>query len=161
MGGLTKSIIKCYGLEYQYFMGDLAKNDEEKQAYFVDLPTSKDLRGALTSVEQLSSIPIEIQRIFYMYEMTQDRGGHAHIDTDQVVVAVHGSMLFTLTFPDGSTTEFSLNDPGQGLYIPRLSFIEITNISSDAVCLVLANTFYDIKKSLRTIEDYKSYIADL
>ena len=41
-----------------------------------------------------------------------------------------------------------------GLYIPRMIFINLFDFSSGAVCLVLASTRYDIKKSIRNIDDY-------
>ncbi len=131
-----------------------------KSACLIDLPSYKDNRGVLTSVEQISDIPIDIRRVFFMHHMVRDRGGHSHIETDQVVVAAHGSMSFKLIFPDTSTCEYTMDDPCKGLYIPRLTFIEIRNISQDAVCLVLANTFYEMSMSLRNIEQYLDYIKD-
>jgi dTDP-4-dehydrorhamnose 3,5-epimerase-like enzyme len=132
----------------------------DETAYLVDLPSNRDNRGVLTSVEQINNIPIEIRRVFYMHHMVKDRGGHSHIDTDQVVIAAHGSMFIKLTFPDTSTCEYTMDDPCKGLYIPRLTFIEIGNITQDAVCLVLANTFYDMSMSLRNIEQYLDYIKN-
>ncbi len=131
-----------------------------ESACLIDLPSHKDDRGVLTSVEQISDIPIEIRRVFFMHHMAKDRGGHSHIDTDQVVVAAHGSMSFKLIFPNTSTCEYIMDDPCKGLYIPRLTFIEISNVSQDAVCLVLANTLYEMSMSLRSIEQYLDYIKN-
>jgi dTDP-4-dehydrorhamnose 3,5-epimerase-like enzyme len=93
-----------------------------------------------------------------MHHINSDRGGHAHTDTDQVVIAISGS--FTIKLFDGiDSVIFKMNDPIQGLYIPRMIFIELSDFSSDAVCLVLASTHYDIKKSIRNIDDYNSAIS--
>ena len=132
----------------------------DQQPFLIDLPSNQDERGVLTSVEATHNIPIEILRIFYMHHMTQDRGVHSHIDTDQVVVLVHGAAALKLTCCDGGTSNYLLNDPCVGLYIPRLTFVEICEPSEGAVCLVLANTFYDMSKSLRNMQEYKDYIAE-
>lgn len=137
--------------------GQITGNESPR---IIDLPSSKDDRGVLTSIEAIRDIPLGISRIFYMHHMTQDRGGHSHIDTDQVVVLIHGSANLKLTCCDGSTSSYLLDDPCKGLYLPRLTFVEICDPSEDAVCLVLANTYYDMSKSLRNMQDYKDYIAE-
>ena len=92
-----------------------------------------------------------------MNNVSEDRGGHAHINTDQVIIAVNGSFKVSLT--DGNDKQtFEFNNPESGLYVPRLIFTELFDFSSDAVCLVLANTAYDIRQSLRTWQDYLNYI---
>jgi dTDP-4-dehydrorhamnose 3,5-epimerase-like enzyme len=125
-----------------------------KDISWKSLSSVRDTRGILTSVESGFDIPFEIKRIFYMHHINSDRGGHAHTHTDQVVIAISGS--FTIKLFDGiDSVTFKMNDPVQGLYIPRMIFIELSDFTSDAVCLVLASTHYDIKKSIRNIDDYK------
>jgi len=88
-----------------------------------------------------------------MHHIIRDRGGHAHRDTDQVVIAASGS--FTVELFDGKDYKlFDLNDPTQGLYIPRMIYITMTNFSSQSVCLVIANSFYDMSRSFRSKDDY-------
>jgi dTDP-4-dehydrorhamnose 3,5-epimerase-like enzyme len=118
-----------------------------------DLTSVLDKRGILTSIESDVDIPFEIKRIFYMHHIVSDRGGHAHIDTDQVVVAISGS--FQIELYDGSNqVVFKMDNPTKGLYIPRMIFIRLFDFSVDAVCLVLASTHYDIKKSIRSIDEF-------
>lgn len=121
--------------------------------------TSTDPRGCLTSIEELGDIPIDIKRIFYMHHVNDDRGGHAHIDTDQVLIAISGS--FKLKLFDGKNAKyFDMNDCTKGVYIPRLTFTDMYDFTPDAVCLVLANTHYDMGKSLRSMDAYMSYLKD-
>jgi dTDP-4-dehydrorhamnose 3,5-epimerase-like enzyme len=128
-----------------------------QSVYIIDLPSVFDPRGVLTSVEALKNIPIEIKRIFYMHHITKDRGGHAHIDTDQVIIPISGS--FNVKVFDGNNEDiYLLDDCTKGLYTPRLTFVDLYDFSNDAVCMVLANTFYDMSKSLRNIDDYLDYI---
>lgn len=120
---------------------------------WIDLPSSIDARGILTSVEGGIDIPFEIRRVFYMHHINTDRGDHAHKDTEQVIVATAGS--FKMDLSDGPHTQtYSLDDPMRGVYTPPMVFIKLHDFSPDAVCMVLASTHYDIAKSIRTWEEY-------
>jgi len=129
-----------------------------KQPYkLIELSTITDLRGKLTAIEGGINIPFKIERIFYMHGIESDRGGHAHIETDQIIIAMHGS--YNISINNGKDKEtIHMNNPEIGLYLPRLTFTDFSDISKDAVILVLANTHYDMSKSLRTFDDFISYI---
>lgn len=131
-----------------------------KTVYEIDLPSFGDKRGILTSLEQNKDIPIEINRIFFMHHITEDRGGHAHIDTDQIIIAISG--VFKLRVFDGTNEDvYFLNDCTKGIYIPRMTFCDLYDFSPDGVCLVLANTYYDIKMSLRSRNAFINYLKNL
>jgi dTDP-4-dehydrorhamnose 3,5-epimerase-like enzyme len=120
---------------------------------WMDLPSNRDDRGVLTSIESQQDAPFPIERIFYMHHVVSDRGGHAHMDTDQVVVALAGD--FELELCDGRASGiYRMDDPTRGLYVPRMIFININGMSPSTVCLVLASTHYDMSRSLRSWEDY-------
>ena len=124
---------------------------------WIEFPSIEDSRGTLTAIEKYEQIPFEINRIFYMHGITSDRGGHAHIDTHQVITAVNGS--FDISFEDENNIKtFKLDDPQRGLYMPPLVFTSMKNFTVDAAALVTASTNYDIAKSLRTKSDYLEYI---
>ena len=124
-----------------------------KAVKWIEFPSYVDPRGALTSIENGLHVPFEIKRIFYMHRITADRAGHSHMETDQVVIAIGGK--FRMDLSDGTCTQtYELNDPTRGVYVPRMIFIKLYNFSPDAVCLVLANTHYDMSKSIRTWDDY-------
>ena len=127
------------------------------QVTFMPLPSVEDSRGVLTAIEAFRDIPFEIKRVFYMHHIVQDRGGHAHRDTDQVVIAAAGS--FSLEVFDGTDTrQFVMNDPTQGLYIPRMIFITMSRFDPGSVCLVIANSFYDMSRSFRSKDEYLRFI---
>ena len=119
-----------------------------------------DPRGCLTSIEaEFQEIPIEVKRVFYMHHVTEDRGGHAHIDTDQVIIPISGS--FRLRLSDGKEQrEIVMDDCTRGVYVPRLTFTDLIDFTPDAVCLVLANTHYDMGKSLRSYDAYLKYLQE-
>ena len=121
---------------------------------WIDLPSVRDSRGVLTAVEAERDVPFSIRRVFLIHHATADRGGHAHMDTDQVVTAAAGSL--TVEVSDGTENRsFRLNDPTRGVYVPRMVFVRLKSFSKGAVCLVLASTHYDISRSFRTWEDYR------
>lgn len=113
----------------------------------------EDQRGVLTSIEESESVPFQIKRVFYMHHIRADRGGHSHIDTDQVIIPLKGN--FNVSVKDGNNEKnFHLNNCNEGLYIPRRLFTCLYNFDFGDVCLVLANTHYNIANSQRTWDDF-------
>tara|TARA_B100000315_G_scaffold255500_1_gene299007 strand:- start:1194 stop:1616 length:423 start_codon:yes stop_codon:yes gene_type:complete len=120
---------------------------------WIDFPSKTDSRGILTSIEAGIDTPFEVKRVFYCHHITTDRGGHAHRDTDQVLISVAGRLKMDLS--DGINTKtFELDDPCRGIYLPRMLYISLYDFSLDAVGLVLASTHYDISRSIRSWDDY-------
>ena len=95
-----------------------------KTVYKIDLPSFGDKRGFLTSIEQFKDVSIEVKRIFFMHHITEDRGGHAHIDTDQIIIPISGS--FKLKVFDGENEDtYFLNDCTKGIFTPRLTYCDL------------------------------------
>lgn len=109
----------------------------------IDLPKIEDPRGNLTFIEGGRHIPFEIKRAYYLYDVPggSHRGGHAHKDLHQLLIAMSGS--FDITLDDGRTKfKYHLNRSYYGLYIPPMIWREIDNFSSGSVCMVLASELY-------------------
>jgi dTDP-4-dehydrorhamnose 3,5-epimerase-like enzyme len=131
-----------------------------EEVRWIDCPSVRDERGVLTSIESGIDIPFPVCRAFYMHHIATDRGGHAHQDTDQFVIAVSGT--FKVILADGKKErELTLYDPTRGVYIPRMIFITLFDFTPDAVCLVLASTHYDIRRSFRNWHDYRKALDKL
>ena len=126
---------------------------------WIDLPAVADSRGTLTAVEATKDIPFEIRRVFYMHHISADRGGHAHRDTDQVVIGISGRHVIEVRDAERSL-RFVLDDPNRGLYLPRMTFTSLVEFSAGAVALVLASTHYDRSRSLRTFADYLAALQE-
>ena len=123
----------------------------------VDLPRITDPRGNLTFVEGGGQLPFDIARVYYLYDVPggESRGGHAHRDLQQLIIAAAGS--FDVIVDDGAgTARFHLNRSYYGLMVPRLTWRELGNFSSGSVCLVLASQRYEEDDYFR---DYDGFIA--
>lgn len=123
----------------------------------VDLPRVADPRGNLTFVEGANHVPFDIARVYYLYDVPggEARGGHAHQQLEQLVIAASGSL--DVLVDDGTHRErFFLNRSYYGLYIPRLVWRELDDFSSGSVCLVLASRPYEEEDYYR---DYDEFVA--
>lgn len=126
-----------------------------KDCKIIDLPRINDSRGNLTFVEGGNHIPFDIKRVYYLYDVPggAERGGHAHRDLSQLIIAMSGS--FDIHLIDGEDKKtFHLNRSYYGLYVPPMIWREIDNFSSGSVCMVLASNRYDEADYYRNYEDF-------
>lgn len=114
-----------------------------------------DRKGNLTVVENGLTVPFGIKRTYYLYDVPggESRGGHAHKDLYQLIVAASGS--FTVTLDDGKVKRtFLLNRPYQGLMVVPGIWRTLDDFSSGAVCMVLASEGYTEDDYIRNYEDF-------
>jgi oxalate decarboxylase/phosphoglucose isomerase-like protein (cupin superfamily) len=100
----------------------------------IDLPKISDYRGNLSFVESNNHIPFDINRIYYLYDVPggAERGGHAHKELHQLIIAISGS--FEVTLNDGKdTVTYTLNRSNKGLYICPLIWRDLKNFTSGSV----------------------------
>lgn len=115
-----------------------------------------DRKGNLSVVENGITLPFDVKRIYYLYDVPggESRGSHAHKELEQLIVAASGS--FRVTLDDGRTKRtFFLNRPYQGLYVRPGLWRDLDDFSSGAVCVVLASEVYRAEDYIR---DYKDFI---
>lgn len=119
------------------------------------LPKIEDRRGNLTFIEGGRHVPFDIQRVYYLYDVPggAERGGHAHRNLHQFIVAMSGS--FDVKIDDGSRkATFHLNRSYSGLYLCPMIWREIDNFSSASVCMVVASARYDENDYLRDYDEF-------
>ncbi|MCE5224235.1 MAG: FdtA/QdtA family cupin domain-containing protein [Porphyromonadaceae bacterium] len=127
-----------------------------KDCQIIDLPKITDSRGNLSFIEGNVHVPFDIKRVYYLYDVPggAERGGHAHIKLQQLIIAISGS--FDIILKDGfETKRYHMNRSYYGLHIPSMIWRELDNFSSGSVCLVLASTVYEESDYIR---DYRQFL---
>lgn len=120
------------------------------------LPKIVDSRGNLSFAENLSQLPFEIRRAYWIYDVPggTERGGHAYRENVEFVIALSGS--FDVLLDDGRREErVSLNRSYYGLLIPRMVWRTMVNFSTNSLALVLSSTEYSEGDYIR---DYSEFL---
>lgn len=123
-----------------------------------ELDKNHRIKGNITVVENRQVVPFDIERVYYLYDVPggEERGGHAHKDLSQLIVAASGS--FDVVLDDGTTKKtITLNRPYQGLYVVPGIWRELVNFSSGSSCLVLASHKYDEADYIRDYNEFLKY----
>jgi hypothetical protein len=121
----------------------------------IQLPKISNPAGNLTSINEMTDIDFPIERVYYLYDIPggEARGGHAHRDLHQLIVAASGS--FTVMLDDGHVKRnVVLNQPYQGLLIVPGIWRELLDFSSGSICLVLASNKYDERDYIRDYDHF-------
>jgi hypothetical protein len=131
----------------------------EEIGRIIQLPKIEDVRGNLTFIEENRHIPFEIKRVYYLYDVPggESRGGHAHKQLHQFIIAANGS--FDVILDGGSSQErYHLNRSYYGLYIPPMVWRELDNFSSGSVCLVLVSDYFDEADYIREYDVFRKQV---
>ncbi len=124
----------------------------------IELDKNHRERGNITVAENGGIIPFDINRVYYLYDVPggEERGGHAHKELQQMLVAAGGS--FDVVLDDGCQTRtITLNRPYQGLKIVPGIWRELKNFSSGSCCLVLASHKYDENDYFRNYQSFQQF----
>ncbi len=126
------------------------------ESRIIHIPKITDPRGNLAVIEK-EVLPFVTKRVYYLFDVPSDsrRGGHAHKEQLEFLVAVSGS--FDVILDDGTSKEVvTLNKPDRGLLIQTETWRELENFSSGAVCLVLSSGEFDESDYIREYADFQS-----
>ena len=117
-----------------------------------------DRKGNLTVVENGVTLPFDVKRVYYLYDVPggESRGAHAHKELEQLIIAASGS--FKVTLDDGKIKRtFFLNRPYQGLYVKPGMWRDLEDFSSGAVCMVLASEVYQAEDYSRDYQEFLDF----
>ena len=131
------------------------KNNTVFNCSIVDLSKVHTIAGNITVVENGDNIPFEVKRVYYLYDVPagEERGGHAHYELEQYIVAASGS--FDVTLDDGlNKKKFTLNRPNLALHVVPGLWREINNFSSGSITMVLASEIYKEEDYISNYEDF-------
>jgi hypothetical protein len=121
----------------------------------IELPKIHNPQGNLTFVENDAQIPFDMQRVYYVYDVPggAERGGHAHKNLHQFIIAMSGS--FDITLDDGKDKKkFHLSRSYYGLYVCPMIWREIDNFSSGSVLMCIASEKYSEEDYYRNYEAF-------
>lgn len=123
----------------------------------IEIPKIQDRRGNLSVVEG-ATIPFVSKRVYYLYDVPSGskRGGHAHKEQKEFLVALSGS--FDVILKDGKSTQIvTLNKPNFGLLIVEGIWRELQNFSAGAICLVFASDEFNEDDYIREYKNFKLF----
>lgn len=102
------------------------------------------------------NLPFEVKRIYWTYYTPEsvERGGHAHYELEQILLAVAGKIIVAIETPDGKKSEFVLDNPNTGLYIPKMSW-RTMKYTHNAVQICIASMPYEEADYIRDYEKYR------
>ncbi len=122
----------------------------------LNLNSIVDNRGGLTIIESGIDIDFDCKRVYYLHSLPtgSQRGGHAHYNLKQLIIAASGS--FDVVLDNGlNKVTYTLDNPNVGLYLSNLVWRELINFSEGSVCLVLASDLYNESDYIRDYVEFK------
>jgi dTDP-4-dehydrorhamnose 3,5-epimerase-like enzyme len=136
----------------------LALNDTFDYPHILELDSiGSSSLGYITVAEFPNNIPFEVKRTYWTYYTPNnvERGNHAHKQLQQLIISVAGVIEFDLESQKGEIFKFKLDNPNQGLYIPK-GYWRIIHFSHNAVLLCLASLEYDANDYIRDYNEFKN-----
>lgn len=130
-------------------------NSKVSDCEIIDISKINSDAGNITVIENGANIPFDVKRIYYLYDVPggEERGGHAHFELEQYIIAASGS--FDVVLDDGTDKKkFFLNRPNLALHIVPGLWRELNNFSSGSICLVLASHTYSEEDYIRNYENF-------
>lgn len=129
-----------------------------KNVKTIRFKVNDDKWGRLVPIEGNDTVPFDIKRVYYIYDVNEEkrRGFHSHKKLEQVLICVHGSIKILVKTPKEEKVVV-LNNPNKGLYIGNNIWREMFDWEDEAVLLVLASEHYDESDYIRNYEDYEKY----
>lgn len=125
----------------------------------LNLKPIADGRGKLIAIEALRTVPFEIKRVYYIYDVSdqEPRGFHAHKALQQLMFCVSGHC--TLILDDGhQREEIVLDDPTKAVIVRDMTWREMHSFSDDCVLMVLASEHYDESDYIRDYAEFRRLI---
>ncbi len=123
--------------------------------YLIQFPKLGNSQLGYISVAENEMLPFEVKRIYWTYFTPEsvERGGHAHYDLEQILVAMAGKIIVNIETLDGVNQEFILENPNIGVYVPKNAW-RTMKYTHNAVQMCVASSVYDEKDYIRDYEDF-------
>jgi oxalate decarboxylase/phosphoglucose isomerase-like protein (cupin superfamily) len=115
--------------------------------------------GTLSYIDKMKDMPINIERLYWIYNVEQEaeRGNHAHVNSDRVLICLKGKAKAIIENVDGEKFIFVLDDPSKILFFPRWHWINLT-IDEGAVLLVACSCSFEEDEMITDYQTFKKKV---
>lgn len=116
-------------------------------------------KGNLSVIENNNTVPFDIKRVFYIYDIPGgvSRGAHAHIKCHEFLIAATGG--FDVLLDDGiNKRTVSLNRPYYGLHIPPGIWASEQNFTGGSVSLVFTSHLFEKDDYIENYNEYLKFV---
>jgi dTDP-4-dehydrorhamnose 3,5-epimerase-like enzyme len=133
---------------------------EYKRPHLIEFPKLGEPSIGYISVGDMKELPFEIKRVFWTYYTPESivRGRHAHLETEQLLIATTGRIIVTTELAGEPVETFVLDSPNVGVYVPPNAW-HTMQYSHTAIQLVLASTSYDPADYIRDYNEFLKYYS--
>ena len=123
----------------------------------IQFPKIGNAQLGYISIAEKDNLLFTPKRIYWTYFIPEDveRGGHAHIELEQILVAVAGKVELSIETLEGEIYQFTLDHPSKGVFIPKKSW-RTMKYSHNAVQMCIASIEYDEKDYIRDYDQFRS-----
>ncbi|OLQ86636.1 dTDP-6-deoxy-3,4-keto-hexulose isomerase [Vibrio ponticus] len=131
-----------------------------KLIHLIDFPNFTDERGTLVALESCKTIPFDIKRVYYLFDLKNgiSRGFHAHKETRQVAICLNGSC--NILMDDGQSRKtVKLDSPNKGLLIDVFQWHEMHDFTDDCILVVLASHLYLESDYIRNYDEFLEVVS--
>jgi WxcM-like, C-terminal len=128
--------------------------------HIIEFPKIGNSQLGYISVAEHETLPFEVKRIYWTYYTPEEveRGGHAHHDLEQILVAVSGKIIVTTEIPGGEKERFILETPNVGIYLPKYCW-HVMQYSHNSTQMCIASMEYAEKDYIRNYTEFKKLKA--
>ncbi|MBN9349740.1 MAG: WxcM-like domain-containing protein [Chitinophagaceae bacterium] len=131
-----------------------------KKPYLIAFPKIGETLLGYISVAEKENLPFEVKRIYWTYFTPENiiRGGHAHYQLEQILVAVAGKIDVDIETLDGVHTQFILDSADKGLFIPKLCW-RTMKYTHNAVQMCIASMAYQESDYIRDYQEFAKLVT--
>lgn len=128
--------------------------------HIITVPKVNSKSGTLSFMEVDGSLPFDVKQLYWIYniEGEADRGNHAHINTDRVIVCLAGIIDIIVESVRGELYQFRLNDPSEVLFYPRLHWIKL-RFHHGALAAIGSSDVFKNDVTVKDFEEFKKITA--
>ncbi len=115
--------------------------------------------GYLSFIEDNQLIPFDIKRVYWIYGLernSSERGNHAHINDEQVIICMQGKAIIETIDQNNNTNKFELLKPSQGLFVPKLIWKNI-KIDSNTILICISSKKYQPNNYLKDFNTFLNH----